>query len=95
MLRNYLDAAIKNAEYKKLKDGSWYGAIKGFQGVWSNASTVEECRSELIEVLEEWLRLKIKDNDPIPTVDGKNIIIRKAAVLKKNENYYYQKRTYI
>lgn len=80
MLTNYINAAIKKAEYKKLQDRSWYGEIVGFQGVWANASTLEECRSELIEVLEEWLFLKIKDNDPIPNVDGINIKMRKEAV---------------
>lgn len=80
MLRNYIEAAIKKAEYKKLEDDSWFGEIPGFQGVWANASTIEECRSELIEVLEEWLLLKIKDNDLIPTIDNINISIRKVAV---------------
>ena len=80
MLSNYIEAAIRKADYKKLDDGTWYGEITGFKGVWANALTLEECRSELIEVLEEWLLLKVKDNDPIPTIDGKNIIIRKVAV---------------
>ena len=80
MFSNYIDAAIKRAEYKKLDDGTWYGEIPGFKGVWANAPSLEECRSELIEVLEEWLLLKVKDNDPIPTVDGRSINIRKVAV---------------
>jgi len=80
MLSNYIEAAIRKADYKKLDDGTWYGEITGFKGVWANALTLEECRSELIEVLEEWLLLKVKDNGPIPTIDGKNIIIRKVAV---------------
>lgn len=80
MLRNYIEAAIKKAEYKKLEDDSWFGEIPGFQGVWANAFTIEECRSELIEVLEEWLLLKIKDNDLIPTIDNINISIRKVAI---------------
>lgn len=80
MLRNYIEAALKRAEYKKLEDGTWFGEIIDFQGVWANAPTLEECRTELIEVLEEWLLLKIKDDDPIPDVDGLNIMIRKAAV---------------
>lgn len=80
MLGNYINAAIKKAEYKKLENGSWFGEIPEFQGVWANAFTIEECRSELIEVLEEWLLLKIRDNDPIPTINGETIVIRKVAV---------------
>jgi len=42
--------------------------IPGFEGIWANGKTVEECRRELIEVLEEWLILKIKDKDPNASV---------------------------
>lgn len=80
MLLNYIEAAIKKAEYKRLEDDSWFGEIVDFPGIWANASSVEECRSELIEVLEEWLLLKIRDNDPIPTIGGINISIQKAAI---------------
>ena len=29
---------------------------------------IDKCREELQEVLEEWLVLKIRDNDPIPRI---------------------------
>ena len=59
MLKDYIEAAIKRAEYKKLEDGTWFGESPGFQGVWANGEVLEDCRMELIEVLEEWLLLKI------------------------------------
>lgn len=80
MLLQYIEAAIKQAEYKKLENSTWFGEIPGFQGVWANASSVENCRSELIEVLEEWLILKIKDNDTLPTIDNLSISVSKAAI---------------
>lgn len=73
-------AALRAARYKTLDDGSWFADIPGFEGVWASGDTVEECRSELREVLEEWLVLKIRDNDPLPVVGGKRIGIRKKAV---------------
>jgi predicted RNase H-like HicB family nuclease len=79
MLTEYLNAALKKAEYKKIDDGTWYADIPGFAGVWANADSVEGCRSELREVLEEWLVLKIRDEDPIPTIDGFGIHIKKEA----------------
>jgi len=79
MLFEYIQAAIEKAEYKKLEDGSWFAEIPGFEGVWANKETVEECRKELIEVLEEWLLLKIKDSDPIPVVKGIDINVKKVA----------------
>lgn len=66
MLVEYIHGAIEDAEYKKLEDGNWFAEIPLFEGVWANGKSVEECRKELIEVLEEWLILKIKDKDPLP-----------------------------
>ena len=73
MLTEYLRAAISHSQYKQLEDGSWFGEIPGFEGVWANATSEEACRSELAEVLEEWLLLKLHDQDPIPVVDGHDL----------------------
>ena len=81
MLIRYVQAALKYAEYKKLDNGTWFAEIPGFEGVWANASTVEACRSELEEVLEEWLILKIRDKDPLPVVDGLEIAVREETVV--------------
>ena len=44
MIRKYIAAAMAKAEYKILSDdGSFYGEIPGFQGVWANNDTLEEC----------------------------------------------------
>ena len=79
MITEYISAALKKAEYKRLEDGSWFAEIPGFDGVWANGETVEICRSELSEVLEEWLILKIRDNDPLPVVNGRQIKIQEGA----------------
>ncbi len=73
MIIEYCQKALKKAQYKKLDDGSWFGEIPGFEGVWANGVSVEECRKELLTVLEEWLVLKIRDNDAIPGVEGRRL----------------------
>lgn len=78
MLVRYIHAALTHAEYKQLDDGTWFAEIPGFEGVWANASTVEACRSELEEVLGEWLVLKIRDRDLLPAVDGLEINVEEA-----------------
>ena len=75
MLLTYIQKALEKAQYKMLDDKTWYADIPGFEGVWANAKTVEECRQELVEVLEEWLVLKIRDRDPIPVFEGAEIKI--------------------
>jgi len=79
MIVHYIHSALRYAEYKKLDDGTWFASIPGFEGVWANAATVEECRAELEEVLGEWLVLKIRDGDPLPTVDGLQFAFREKV----------------
>ena len=76
MLLQYIQKALSKAQYKLLEDGTWFAEIQGFQGVWSNAATVEECRQELIEVIEEWLILKIRDRDPLPQFEGLTLEVK-------------------
>ncbi len=79
MLNNYIQAAMREAKYEILEDdGSFYGEIPGLQGVWGNAETLEDCRDELAEVLEEWIFLHIADNTPLPVVDGIKLAIERV-----------------
>lgn len=66
MLTDFIEKTLAKAKYKILDDGSYLGEIPGFKGVWSNSKNLEKCREELREVLEEWLILKLRDNDKIP-----------------------------
>ncbi len=80
MLLQYVEAAVKKADYKKLEDGTWFAEISGYPGVWANAKTIEDCRRELIEVLEEWILLKTRDHEEIPVVEGIDINVRTLTV---------------
>ena len=80
MIIEYCKKVIERAEYKKLVDGSWFAEIPGFQGVWANGDSVEQCRNELVTVLEEWLLLKVRDGDSVPEVAGLKVEIREVAV---------------
>ena len=71
MLTEYIRAAMRLARYEILEDdGSFYGEIPGFDGVWANAGALEDCRNELEEVLEGWIVLSLSHNLPLPTVGG-------------------------
>ena len=80
MLTRYLQAAMRAGRYEILPDdGTSYGEIPGFEGVWANASTLESCREELEEVLEEWLLLRVSRQLPLPVVEGLELRIREVA----------------
>jgi len=69
MLTNYIQASMRQATYELLGDGTFYGEIPGFQGVWANATTLEACREQLQSALEDWMLVRISDRLPLPVVD--------------------------
>jgi len=79
MLLEYCEKSVAKAEYNRLEDGTWYAEIPDFEGVWANGSTVEDCRKGLLEVLEEWILLKVRDGDELPSVDGMILKISEVA----------------
>lgn len=79
MLTSYIHAALRRAKYEIIEDGQYYGEIPGFDGVWSSAGTLEDCREELRETLEDWLVLGLRMGHALPVVDGINLIPAEAA----------------
>ena len=70
MLTDYIKAALKRAKYKMIDDPNpFFGEIPELPGVWANGPTLEECREELQEVVEEWILLGVKFGDPLPILD--------------------------
>jgi predicted RNase H-like HicB family nuclease len=71
MLLEYLQAALRHARYEILPDdGTYYGKIPECNGVYANAATLEVCREELREVLEEWVLFRVHRNLPPTVIDG-------------------------
>lgn len=80
MFIQYIKAAMRQARDEMLADdGSFYGEIAGFEGVYANAETLEACRDELEEVLEEWILFRVSRNLSLPVVDGLSLTIKEVA----------------
>lgn len=80
MLREYIRGAMHLARYEVLEeDGSFYGEVPGFEGVYANADSLEACREELEEVLEEWVLFRVSRNLDVPEVNGINLRVRKVS----------------
>jgi predicted RNase H-like HicB family nuclease len=76
----YIKAALRKAHDEMLPDGEGYfGTIEGLQGVWANAETLEACREELREVLEEWIVLGLKMGHALPAIEGITLNIQEVA----------------
>ena len=80
MLLEYINAALRHARYEILKDdGTYYWEIPACNGVYANAATLEACREELREVLEEWVLLRVHRHLSLPVIDGVELTIKEVA----------------
>jgi predicted RNase H-like HicB family nuclease len=69
MLAQYLDSALELAHYEIIEDdGSYWGEIPGFQGVWAKHKTLPGCQRELREALSDWVALRLRLGLAMPKV---------------------------
>lgn len=67
MIRNYIDAALRQAHYEIIDDEEpYYGSVPGLQGVWASGKTLEECRDRLADVIEGWVLIRLSRGLTIP-----------------------------
>jgi predicted RNase H-like HicB family nuclease len=80
MLTEYVQAALRHARYEILPgDSSYYGEIPECNGVYANATTLEDCREILREVLEEWILFRVYRRLPTPVIDGIGLTVKEVA----------------
>lgn len=80
MLTEYIQTAMACAHYEIIEDErTFWGEIPGFQGVWGKAATLEKCREELKEALEEWIIFRFKNNLELPVIEGIDLNIAEQA----------------
>ncbi|MCJ7445036.1 MAG: type II toxin-antitoxin system HicB family antitoxin [Methanotrichaceae archaeon] len=70
MFSEYIEAALHKAVYDPLEDGTYMATVSGLRGVIATGKTVEDCRKDLIEVIEEWITIRLQRGLPILTIDG-------------------------
>lgn len=81
MLTAYLRVALRHAHYEILPDnGEYYGEISECQGVYATGTTLEECRDQIAEVLEEWVLFRVHRHLSLPTIDGVELAVKQEAV---------------
>jgi len=74
MLTSYIQAALRIAKYGIIDGGKYFGEIPGFDGVWATAASLEDCREELRETLEDWIILGLRGGYSLPVVDNIKLI---------------------
>lgn len=82
MLMKYIQAALDEARYEIIEDEEpFYGEIPSLQGVWASGKSLEECRRNLNDALEDWLLISIARHLPIPPIGQVNVVLPEEAVI--------------
>jgi predicted RNase H-like HicB family nuclease len=80
MLLEYVHTAMRHARYEILDEGEgYYGEIPECRGVFANAPTLEACRDQLAEVVDDWVLRRVSRNLDLPVIDGAEIRVRAVA----------------
>ena len=74
MLTEYLSAALRRAHYELTEDGRFFATIAPLKGLWADGATLEDCRSNLQDALEDWLFVSLRERLEIPPIDGVALI---------------------
>ena len=81
MLTQYIQAALDAAHYELIEDTEpVYAEVPGLDGVWATGKTVEECRKNLSDSIEDWLLFSIAKRLPIPPLEGITIRVPEEII---------------
>ena len=79
MITRYVAHALERAQYRVLEDGTFTATVRGLRGVIATGATLEGCRGDLTEVIEEWVLVRVAQGLAIPALDGATIKVRRAS----------------
>jgi len=66
MLTEYIQRALESAHYEIIEDEEpYYGEISALQGVWASGETLEACRRNLADAVEDWLLFSLARGLPV------------------------------
>ena len=67
MLIQYIHAALERVKCEITDDEeSYYGKVSELEGVWATGKTLEECRRNLEEVIDEWIVIRLRNGLHLP-----------------------------
>lgn len=79
MITNYIAAALRRARYVALDSGEVCATVPGLRGVIATAATVEGCRTELAEVIEAWLLVRVARGLRVPALGRATVEVKRAS----------------
>ena len=79
MITKYIEKALERARYEHLDNGSFCATVPGLRGVIGLGRDVEACRSDLSEVVEAWILVRVARHLEVPKLGGVTVKVRRAG----------------
>ncbi len=79
MITAYLDKALRRARYQQVDGGLFCATVPGLLGVIATGPTLEACRDQLSEVIEEWVLVSVSRGLRVPPLGSTRVEVRKAG----------------
>ena len=79
MIREYVEAALRAARYEKVEDGTFCAEVPELRGVLAIGETLEECRHQLGEVVEEWVLVRVARGLEVPAMGAVEVKVKQAG----------------
>ena len=70
VLSDYVAAALAEAAFDKLEDGTFSGRIPSCPGVVAFGASLRTCEEELRSTLEDWILVGLRLKHHLPVVNG-------------------------
>jgi predicted RNase H-like HicB family nuclease len=65
---------MQRARYELIDNPEpYYGEVPELEGLWATGATLEACRENLVEAVEDWMLLSIARGMPVPPLGDATI----------------------
>ena len=79
MISKYIAEALHRAQYRIVDDGLFCATVPGLPGVIATGKTLEACRDQLVEVIEEWLLVRVAQGLKVPRIGTASVQVKRAS----------------
>ena len=79
VISKYVIEALHRAKYRLVDGNTYCATVTGLPGVIAAGRTLESCRDQLAEVVEEWLLVRVAHGLPIPRLGTAEVQVKKAS----------------
>jgi len=79
VITNYINEALHRARYSVVDGGVFCATVPGLPGVIATADSLENCRDQLAEVVEEWVLVRVSRGLSVPRLGTARVQVRRAS----------------